>query len=139
MLKPLSERKASVERSSAGCAPKLDAGCRRVGCFCRRRQDIRVGGRASNAGYQYTLQGDDTGELYEWAPKIAAALQNLPLLTDVNFDQQQKGLETDLVDRPGHRGAARAHRQPDRQHALRRLWPAPGIDDLQPRRTNTTS
>src|SRR5947208_10393175 len=60
-------------------------------------QDIRAGGRANNAQYQYTLQGDDANDIYEWAPKLEAALQKAPLLTDVNLDQQQKGLETDLV------------------------------------------
>ncbi len=43
------------------------------------------------------MLGEDTGELHEWAPKIAAALKSLPLLTDVNFDQQQGGLEANLV------------------------------------------
>ena len=43
------------------------------------------------------MQGDDADEIYEWAPKLEAALQKVPLLTEVNLDQQQKGLETDLV------------------------------------------
>ncbi len=50
-----------------------------------------------NAQYQYTLQGDDTQAMYDWAPKVEAALQKLPILTEVNLDQQQKGLEADLV------------------------------------------
>src|SRR5262249_14296318 len=65
--------------------------------FLQGAQDIRAGGRASNAQYQYSLQGDNAEEIYEWSPKLEAALQKLPLLTDVNLDQQQKGLETDLV------------------------------------------
>src|SRR6204780_5413145 len=60
-------------------------------------QDLRVGGRQSNAAYQYTLQGDDTTTLYQWAPKLVAALEHDPVLVDVNSDQQQKGLETDVV------------------------------------------
>ncbi|HEX4365702.1 MAG TPA: efflux RND transporter permease subunit [Rhodopila sp.] len=60
-------------------------------------QDIRVGGRSSNAAYQYTLQADTTADLYEWSPKLVTALQHSPVLRDVNSDQQQKGLETDLV------------------------------------------
>jgi multidrug efflux pump len=60
-------------------------------------QDIRAGGRASNAQYQYTLQGPTLDELNEWTPKIAAALQREPALVDVNSDQQNKGLEADLV------------------------------------------
>src|SRR5207253_8682604 len=50
-----------------------------------------------NALYQYTLQGDDLAQLYEWMPRITAALEQLPQLTDVNSDQQQNGLQTDLV------------------------------------------
>jgi multidrug efflux pump len=65
--------------------------------YLQAAQDIQVGGRQSNAQYQYTLQGDTTAEVYSWAPKLTAALQRSPVLTDVNSDQQQKGLETDLV------------------------------------------
>ncbi|HTY65034.1 MAG TPA: efflux RND transporter permease subunit [Alphaproteobacteria bacterium] len=65
--------------------------------FLQSVQDIRAGGRASNAQYQYTLQSDDLALLREWAPKITQALQGLAELRDVNSDQQDKGLETDLV------------------------------------------
>ena len=65
--------------------------------FLQAVQDIRAGGRPSNAQYQYTLQGPTLEELNEWAPKIAAALQQEPTLADVNSDQQNKGLEADLV------------------------------------------
>jgi multidrug efflux pump len=65
--------------------------------FLQAVQDIRVGGRASNAQYQYTLQSPTLEELNEWTPKIAAALQTEPNLADVNSDQQNKGLETNLV------------------------------------------
>ena len=64
-------------------------------------QDIRVGGRQSNAAYQYTLQADTTAEVYAWAPKLLAVLQRNPALTDVNSDQQEAGLETEVtIDRP---------------------------------------
>ena len=43
------------------------------------------------------LHADTLSDLNEWAPKILAALQQLPELTHVNSDQQNKGLETDLV------------------------------------------
>jgi multidrug efflux pump len=65
--------------------------------FLQSVQDIRVGGRASNAQYQYTLQSPTLEELNEWTPKIAAALQGDPNLADVNSDQQNKGLESNLV------------------------------------------
>ena len=68
--------------------------------FLQGGQDIRVGGRQANAMYQYTLLGDSTAEVYAWAPKLLAAMEKNPIFTDVNSDQQQKGLETDLkIDR----------------------------------------
>ncbi|MBV8536290.1 MAG: efflux RND transporter permease subunit, partial [Alphaproteobacteria bacterium] len=65
--------------------------------FLQSVQDVRVGGRASNAQYQYTLQSDDLPLLRDWAPKITQALQALPELRDVNSDQQDRGLETNIV------------------------------------------
>ena len=68
--------------------------------FLQGAQDIRVGGRQANAMYQYTLLGDSTAEVYAWAPKLLALMEKNPIFTDVNSDQQQKGLETDLkIDR----------------------------------------
>jgi multidrug efflux pump len=99
-LKPLDQRKLSVDRVIGRLRGKLAkvAGAR---LFLQAVQDIRTGGRASSAQYQYALQGDDSAELYQWVPKIEAALEKLPELTEVNTDQEQKGLETDLViDRP---------------------------------------
>jgi hydrophobe/amphiphile efflux-1 (HAE1) family protein len=63
-------------------------------------QDLRVGGRSSDAQYQYALQDADLAELNTWAPKITAALEKIPILKDVNSDQQTQGLELDLkIDR----------------------------------------
>jgi multidrug efflux pump len=63
-------------------------------------QDIRVGGRSSNAFYQYTILGDTTAEVYEWAPKLLAELEKDKTFTDLSSDQQQRGLETEVtVDR----------------------------------------
>jgi multidrug efflux pump len=95
-LLPLNERKISVDGVIARLRREM-AVVPGATLFLQAVQDIRVGGRASNAQYQYTLQGNTLEELNEWAPKIAAALQNQPNLADVNSDQQNKGLESDLV------------------------------------------
>jgi multidrug efflux pump len=60
-------------------------------------QDVRVGGRPSAAQYQYTLRGDNSDELLAWAPRVLQTLRRLPQLTDVNSDQQNKGLQAALV------------------------------------------
>jgi len=64
--------------------------------FLQTVQDIRVGGRQANAEYQFTLQADKVADLNEWGPKLLAALQRSPVVADVNSDQQQKGLETEV-------------------------------------------
>jgi len=95
-LKPLSQRSISADQVAVRLRREL-AVVPGASLFLQPVQDIRVGGRQSNALYQYTLQGDDLQELYAWGPKILTALQALPELTDVNTDQQQNGLETDIV------------------------------------------
>jgi multidrug efflux pump len=95
-LLPLSERGISVD-GVIGRLRRQMAVVPGATLFLQGVQDIRVGGRASNAQYQYTLQGPTLEELNEWSPKIAAALQGQPALADVNSDQQNKGLESDLV------------------------------------------
>ncbi len=57
-------------------------------------QDIRVGGRQTNAAYQYTLQADNVAEVFELGAEAAGGAAARPALTDVNSDQQQAGLET---------------------------------------------
>ena len=98
-LKPMSERKISADQVIRRLRGQL-AQVAGATLFLQAVQDIRVGGRAANAQYQYTLQADTVDELYTWAPKILAELQKVPQLTDVNSDQQNRGLETDItIDR----------------------------------------
>jgi len=95
-LKPLSLRKESAEQIIARLRLKLakEPG---ANLFLNPVQDIRVGGRQSNATYQFTLQADDLADLRTWEPRIRQALSALPELVDVNTDQQDKGLQTSLV------------------------------------------
>src|SRR6202045_3262841 len=95
-LKPLGEREISADGVIARLRREM-AVVPGATLFLQAVQDIRVGGRASNAQYQFTLQSPTLEELNEWTPKIAAALQGLPTLADVNSDQQNKGLESNLV------------------------------------------
>ncbi len=60
-------------------------------------QDIRTGGRSSNAQYQYTLEGDDLNELRQWAPKVYSKMRTLPGLGQVNSDQQDAGRQASVV------------------------------------------
>jgi multidrug efflux pump len=95
-LKPRSERKLSADQVIGRMRRELSE-VPGATLFLQSVQDIRVGGRQTNAQYQYTLQADDVTSLFDWGPKILAALQNLPQLRDANSDQQNKGLQTDIV------------------------------------------
>ena len=95
-LKPLSQRKESADQVVARLRVKLakEPG---ANLFLNPVQDIRVGGRQSNATYQYTLQADDLADLRAWEPRIRQAMSELPELVDVNTDAQDKGLQTSLI------------------------------------------
>jgi multidrug efflux pump len=98
-LKPLSER-PGMDQVIARLRPKL-AQVPGGRLFLTGVQDIRAGGRQSNAEYQYTLQADDADLLFQWTPLLVQALEHSSVMTDVSSDQQQRGLESDLViDRP---------------------------------------
>ena len=95
-LKPLTERTESAGEVSTRLRAKLSkiAGAR---LYLQPVQDLRIGGRQSNALYQYTLQADSSAELYAWVPKLVQELQKSSIVLDVNTDQQQNGIESDLV------------------------------------------
>ena len=95
-LKPLSQRKISADKIIARLRPKL-AHVPGATLYFQSVQDLQIGGRQSNAQFQYTLSGEDLDELYEWAPKLTAQLKKIPQLKDVNSDQQISGLEANVV------------------------------------------
>jgi multidrug efflux pump len=65
--------------------------------YMQAQQDLNIGGRLSQAQYQYTLQGEDLNELNTWAPQLLTKMRAIPLLMQVNTDQQDKGLAANLV------------------------------------------
>jgi len=95
-LKPLNERKISADQVIARLRPKL-AHVPGATLFLQAAQDLQVGGRMSNAQYQYTLQDENLDELNTWAPKMLAKLRTLKELKDVSTDQQDRGLQAQLV------------------------------------------
>ena len=59
-LKPLNERKASAAQIINRLRPQAGARSPGAATFLQAGQDIRIGGRQSNAEYQYTLQAETT-------------------------------------------------------------------------------
>jgi multidrug efflux pump len=95
-LKPLNVRKVSADQVINRLRGKL-AVVPGATLYMQASQDLTIGGRQSQAQYQYTLQGEDLNELNDWAPRLLAKLRTLPQLRDVNTDQQNHGLEAGIV------------------------------------------
>jgi multidrug efflux pump len=95
-LKPLNQRKLSSSQVINRLRPKL-APVPGATVFLQAGQDLRIGGRQSNAQYQYTIQSDALQDLVKWGPKLLQETRKLPGFTDVNSDQQNNGLQATLV------------------------------------------
>ena len=95
-LKPLAQRGVPAAQVIARLRVQLakEPGAQ---LFLNPVQDIRVGGRLSDATYQFTLQADELEDLRRWTPRLEAEVRRLPELADVNTDQEARGLQTTLV------------------------------------------
>jgi multidrug efflux pump len=97
ILKPLKERHGeSSDAVINRLRPKLSH-VPGASLYFQAVQDLQIGGRMSNAQYQYTLSGENLEELYTWAPKLLDKLRTFKQLKDVNSDQQVHGLEANVV------------------------------------------
>ena len=94
-LKPLSERDP-IDKVIARLRGKV-AHVAGASLFLNPVQDIRAGGRSSNASLEFTLHSDDLEELRVWTARLERALRQDSPLVDVSSDQQVKGLQTSLV------------------------------------------
>jgi multidrug efflux pump len=99
-LKPLAKRDASASQVINRLRPQLNR-LPVASAFLQAVQDLRIGGRSSNALYQYTIQSDNEQDLKTWGPVLLAQMKKLPGLQDVSADQQNGGLDELLqYDRP---------------------------------------
>ena len=95
-LKPLEERRESASEVIRRLRPEL-AQVGSIQLFMQPVQDLTVEDRVSRTQYQYSLEDADAKELGEWVPRFVARLQDLPELRDVASDQQNAGLQVQLV------------------------------------------
>jgi multidrug efflux pump len=91
-LKPLNVRKIGAPAIINRLRPKLNA-LPVASAFLQASQDLRIGGRQSNALYQYTIQSDNIQDLTHWGPILLAGMKKLPGFQDVNTDAQNSGLQ----------------------------------------------
>jgi len=94
-LKPLDERKVSADEIIRRLRRQL-ATVEGASLFLQATQDLRVGGRGGNAQYQYTIQSENLDDLVKWGPMLLQELRKVPVVTDVNSDQQNSGLQASL-------------------------------------------
>jgi multidrug efflux pump len=95
-LKPLNERKISASQVVDRLRPQL-VSVAGATVFLQAGQDLRIGGRQSNAQYQYTIQSDSLDDLVKWGPILLGKMKTQHILTDVDSDQQNSGLQASLV------------------------------------------
>ncbi|HEX3875486.1 MAG TPA: efflux RND transporter permease subunit [Bryobacteraceae bacterium] len=95
-LKPVEQRKSTSDQVIARIRRET-SGVPGATLFLQNSQDVRVGGRQSNAQYQYTLQAPDFDSLALWGPKVLDRLAQLPEIADVSSDQQNSGLSSNVV------------------------------------------
>jgi multidrug efflux pump len=91
-LKPLVDRDASAAEVVNRLSTKL-AKLPGASTFLQASQELGVGGRQSNAQYQYQLSGDTVTDLGTWGPLLYQEMRNMPQLRDVTTDQQNGGLQ----------------------------------------------
>jgi multidrug efflux pump len=90
-LKPLSQRKISADLVIARLRPKLSR-VPGASLYMQASQDVSVGGRQSNAQYQFTMVSDSLRDLTNYGPRMLQELRTIPLIADVSSDQD-RGLE----------------------------------------------
>jgi len=91
-LKPVQQRKISADLIIARLRPQL-AQVPGAALYMQASQDVRVGGRFGGAQYQFTMRGDNVGDLQKYAPQMLQEMRGIHLIADVNTDQQDRGLQ----------------------------------------------
>ena len=93
-LKPVGQRHGLT---SAEVIQRLQAKLQPVSgirLFLSPVQDLRIGGRQGNSTYQYTLMADSSADLKTWAEKLTKALENSSVVTNVDSDLAENGVES---------------------------------------------
>ena len=144
-LKPRDRARRQRRSDHQPPAPAARQGHRARPCSCRPRRTSTSAAAPSRTQYQYTLQDSDIDELNDWAPKLLAELQKLPMLRDVASDQQTSSgmlsltidrdqaarfgiqpaaIDQALYDAFGQRQAAQYFTQPNSYHVVLEITPS---------------
>jgi len=98
-LKPFKQRRPADEVVRT-LRPKV-ANLLGVKVFLQNVPAIRIGGQLTKSPYQFVVQGANTEQLYQWAPRIEQKLRSLPTLVDLSSDLQIARPQVTVdIDRP---------------------------------------
>ena len=95
-LKPRDQRSETASQIIRDLQPEI-AKVDGITLYMQPVQDLTVEDRVSRTQFQYTMEDADQQELNVWAPKLVDKLRTLPQLRDVASDQQNNGLQVELV------------------------------------------
>jgi multidrug efflux pump len=95
-LKPRNQRHQTASEIIRDLQPEL-AKIDGITLYMQPVQDLTIESRISRTQYQYSMEDADVQELGVWAPLLLEKLRAAPELRDVASDQQNNGLEANLV------------------------------------------
>ncbi|HEX3740873.1 MAG TPA: multidrug efflux RND transporter permease subunit [Terriglobales bacterium] len=95
-LKPRDERSATASDIIRRLQPQL-ANVQGITLYMQPVQDLTVEDRVSRTQYQYSMEDVDAQELAVWSQKLIQQLSSSSALRDIASDQQNGGLQADLV------------------------------------------
>lgn len=96
-LKPRSERSSTASEIIRRLQPQLAQQVSGITLYMQPVQDLTVEDRVSRTQFQYSMEDTDPQELAVWSERLLSELRNTPELRDVASDQQNGGLQADLV------------------------------------------
>jgi multidrug efflux pump len=95
-LKPRNQRKETASEIIRDLQPEL-AKVEGITLYMQPVQDLTVESRVSRTQYQYSMEDADAIELATWSQQLLQKLQTVPQLRDVASDQQNNGLQANLI------------------------------------------
>jgi multidrug efflux pump len=95
-LKPRNQRKETASEIIRDLQPEL-AKVEGIALYMQPVQDLTVESRVSRTQYQYSMEDADATELATWSQQLLQKLQSVPQLRDVASDQQNNGLQANLI------------------------------------------
>src|SRR5207248_219006 len=96
-LKPRDQRSSTASDIIRRLQPELAQQVQGIVLYMQPVQDLTVEDRVSRTQFQYSMEDTDAKELSSWSQQLLDKLRSAPELRDVTSDQQNGGLQADLV------------------------------------------